>query len=115
MSRMHHPTDCPARDRWADLRAGRVAPAVLAGLAEHLDRCPACRSTLDGLTDPADELLSGLRDATPDPFEGEPECRAVLSRLHALIPGAAETAPAADPAPERLGEYHLLRLLGSGG
>jgi serine/threonine-protein kinase len=51
-----------------DLLADRLAPAAVADLESHLERCPACRTTLDRLAG-GESWAAAVRDELADPAD----------------------------------------------
>ncbi len=96
---------------------GKLPAEALESIAEHVDGCRTCDSTLtamDGLTDPLVERLQGTRDSELPPPESE------LRRLMAMADGIVpEVSSSSGETPaetfSRLGNYELLEQLGKGG
>src|SRR4051812_39233665 len=114
---------CPAVQELSAFYLGKLPPADLQAVADHLDSCPGCRSGLEALEGQEDELVNVLRQAPPaEPFSEEAEGRQVLQRLRALAPEALPPS-LGKSSPDRgeeeplwqLGQYQLLARLGRGG
>jgi serine/threonine protein kinase len=125
-------TACPARDEIAIWSVGRCPAARIEEIAEHLDDCEFCTSSLDSLDTTGDDWERSLRARMPDdPILSEPGCQAALARFAGLViqpprPGRAERTeaePTGDAfraglelaAGTRLGSYEILGRLGGGG
>jgi serine/threonine protein kinase len=117
---------CPSPEEVQQLLSGRVPLEDMEPWLQHLEHCTNCVGLVRELpaTDTINELLKGLDTVT------DPEADVVASliaRLTARGPRAATTAACAAVAhaflapPQsadelgRLGEYRVLRLLGTGG
>jgi eukaryotic-like serine/threonine-protein kinase len=64
------PSRCPPREELERLLDDRLEPAALRRVSEHVAACPACQTSLDGLTaDPGPGASSwhGLAPADPAP------------------------------------------------
>lgn len=83
------------------LRAGPPGGAALDDLLSHLDHCPTC---LDAVRDLPPDPLCSLADRLTEPEA--PAVQALIQRLDHLGHSAA---------PERVGDYRLLHVLGRGG
>lgn len=110
---------CPDRSRLADYRLGKVSFGESETIANHLEACTACGSTIEEL-DRDDPLAAELRNASREgDLPEEPQLKAVLAGLHALPNDSAEPARlpnAADlPAGKQIGAYRIGRVLGRGG
>ena len=97
---------------------GRIEASRVEQIAEHLEGCGDCQSTVVMLGEQSDTFIQQLRlPAVPDSLETEDACQAAVERLAA---GAAETrsgATAALPPSEieQVGPYHIRGQLGVGG
>jgi serine/threonine protein kinase len=101
----------------ADYSTGNLAPSSLNDLAAHLERCPRCLWTLQGLDDSLDPLMLDLRQpVSPQPFDEEAYQR-VIVRLERLWeqPLPPVKGPAEVGVGMRLGPYEILEQLGAGG
>ncbi len=79
--------ECPAERLLTDYLAGRLDGPTHEAVDEHLDACPACQSTADGLEAAVDSSFPGL---TPAPCPTTPENPAFLrlvDRVKALGAG----------------------------
>jgi serine/threonine protein kinase len=87
----------------------RLSPRETIGLEQHLEQCPRCRETLDGLVR-SDRCLKGvrefLRDETPDAVETSAQS---TESLHFLSPTDWPDSMG------RMGTYEVKGILGRGG
>jgi len=96
---------CPASSELSDFLKGRASPDRAAWIAEHLNLCSRCESSLQALEKDADPLLTGLSGS---------------SLLHGqatdpIPPHLMELAKSARGArPTRLGRFEFLEEIGSG-
>jgi hypothetical protein len=120
---------CPQVRELQQLLRGEMAPEASDRCLAHVEQCPSCADSVEGLLD-ADPLVAAVRGR---PTEVAPLGGPVIDlirRLTALagftpapdVPGAAEDDPAAILAPAqapdeigRLGGYRVLKTLGAGG
>src|SRR5438034_967380 len=58
---------CPGREALAALVAGNLSGAGLEAVADHLDRCAACRAVAQELDTGPDPAVAALRRRTPTP------------------------------------------------
>jgi serine/threonine protein kinase len=115
-----HPVDpfcCPTTEVLTDYSIGNLPLSSLNAVALHLERCPHCLRSLQGVDDSLDPLLAELRH--PDGVEllDEAELRPVLERLEGLCSDRQPLldAPAGVRIGGRLGPYEILERLGEGG
>jgi serine/threonine protein kinase len=109
------PSCCPELTELAEFATGGLPRPAFARIADHVERCASCASTLaafDGLADP---LLAHLRqppegDSTTDPYV-PPELLAVARSARGQPP--KNGGPSADK-PRRLDRFELLQELGVG-
>lgn len=113
------------------LAQARLSSEELDRVCRHLEQCPRCLATIEGLHD--DTLTAALRRARPEDLEAADSTvtRELLGRLNRLAPAdptrsltptdeAADVRLCLEPAQAddeigRLGDYRILRVLGSGG
>ncbi len=110
--------ECPTNHQLKALTLGQLSNEDSDALFQHVADCDQCRSELDTLEDTGDSLIDSLRDpAGHANFSGEPDCRlAVIKALGALAISANETATdQLDCMPKSIGEYEIVRPIGSGG
>lgn len=118
------PVQCPPADRLKAFAFGRLPDVDCAAVLEHLGECEACASQLETLDDGEDSLVADLRQ--PDPwgaFGDEPECRTAVIKALGSLAIAGDTSARDTSArntdqevlPRQIGEYEILRSLGSGG
>ena len=110
-------SDCPDWEELAAYLLGKLPPEILDSIAEHVDGCRTCDSTLaamDGLTDPlVDRLQEACDSELPSP---ESELQRLMAMADDMVPKPSSSsgqAPAEDST--RLGNYELLGELGKGG
>lgn len=106
-------THCPDREAWLRFQSGANSADELALLSGHLEACGSCRSVLDSLEEPSDELIAGLRSNTPNPFGSERDCRLAIERIQQFIAPAGHAIPA--ELPTELGSYLIRERIGRGG
>jgi serine/threonine protein kinase/formylglycine-generating enzyme required for sulfatase activity len=116
---------CPSADELSAYLLGTLPGAEAERVFEHLEQCPECEVTLDGLEQAVQEdtLLSRLRcPPAEEPFGREPECQSAVVRAEGLVDrsvserrGPAGVSGAEPTAVGTLGEYQLLEKLGEGG
>ena len=96
-------------DRLKLLVDDRLSPDETIGLEQHLEQCPRCRETLDGLVG-SDRCLEGVReflgDEPADAFEASGHAS---ESLHFLAPSDWPDSMG------RLGTYEVKGILGRGG
>jgi serine/threonine protein kinase len=100
-----------------DYSTGNLPPSSLQAVALHLERCPHCLRSLQGVDDSRDPLLAELRQSDGVEALDDEEFQPVLERLEGLC---SERRPLRDAAAavrigERLGPYEILERLGEGG
>src|SRR5437870_2515511 len=59
-------TPCPAPQRWQEHLDGSLPAPEQAELTAHLDRCAACRLTLEALAAGSDSVMDAARQAQDD-------------------------------------------------
>jgi len=108
---------CPDREELAAYMLGQLPPEIIESIAEHVDACRTCDSTLvamDDLTDPLVERLQEARDSElPSPESELQRLLALAGDMVAKAPFSSKRTPAEDFT--RLGNYELLGELGKGG
>ncbi len=122
---------CPPADDYATMLRGLLDEERSSALEAHLDDCEACRSVLDGLAvDP--RLRAALRAGPPPSTDPPPAADgdSLVARIQDMAhqvsrvsfdPGLSAAglgeggSLAAGPAPDRVGGYRVVRLLGAGG
>src|SRR5438132_13202373 len=107
----------PSQQELAAYGLGKLPDRAAAGVASHLEACPACRQAVAGL--PPDSFLGKVRAARPGGSALPPAPAAARPGAATSLPGAA--AAPADP-PEGLPpvlanhpKFRILRELGRGG
>src|SRR5205809_2449887 len=115
--------DCPPLEQLSDYVVGRLPNGTLDAIAIHLELCPSCDSSVQGIESRAGALLACVGTAPPDsPWMHERQLQHVLERADTLgrelssdtaIPSRPSTSMTSLPA--RLGPYELLEKAGEGG
>ena len=109
--------ECPGEPLLRDYLTGRLDRATHDGIDDHLDVCPACQSTADGLESALDASFSALRPgAAPTPIPDDPAFRKLVDGVKAF--GANSLTYNGEYRRlegEILGNYVLLEPLGAGG
>src|SRR5688572_17765677 len=104
--------ECPPPDQLSAYVIGKLSPELFEGVADHVEGCPSCESSMHLLERLSDPLLSGLRQSVPaDPVLGEPELKAALGRAESM---AHLPASPSGPSVGRLGVYELIEKAGQG-
>ena len=90
-------TSCPSRDQLAAYLLGRLGESSAAeAIANHVERCPECDSSLNHLDHIADPLVLDLRGPAPaECAVPVPELAEVMRRAKAIQPIAPEATPVA--------------------
>jgi WD40 repeat protein len=120
--------DCPDRDALVAFSLGKLPEPDLEAIARKLEACSHCRSNLESLGSPSDELLASLAGPFRDEeLIDESACREMVERAEAMAgesPGGEDDRTREGRAPEEggcevlprtLGQYRLLEKLGRGG
>jgi serine/threonine protein kinase len=140
---MTQATPCPDARRLEQFALGALSEPEIEALAQHLSGCERCLETLQNVQ--AEDTLSeamrssaGDRPAVPQLDQLKERLRAlrrpISAGLEATASGSAESDPAVRPAPEhteelysfltpaqapgelgRLGDFRVLKILGTGG
>ena len=111
-------TDCPSKDDLRSLSMGILSGEDSDILIQHLDDCGACQSALETLNDVEDSLIAGLREnVQADTVDSEPQRDLALAKALGSLALAHESAAveSTDNYPRSIGEYEIVRPLGSGG
>lgn len=107
--------DCPKTDRLREYALGQLPEENSDELADHLRDCPSCQSELDTIADCEDSLIQSIR--TVDSLASlcdEPGCQAAMLAALSAISDRQSTPDDMD-VPNAIGEYEIVRPLGSGG
>src|SRR5258708_115018 len=112
--------NCPDPSCWRAFLEGELPDSEAARLGEHLNDCPACQRTMDGLTEGTGPWLSG---ASEPARQAGPALRRVMDELKDEPEVVAVSEPSLDflgpPARAgqlgRLGPYEVLEVIGRGG
>src|SRR5262245_17323618 len=107
------PTTCPTQAELSAFALGRLSRSALGRIALHVEGCPACETTLQGLDAGADSVLARLRQPA-GAFGSTAEL--VPLPLLAAARAAADSLEAGcrTGAGQRLGKFELLEELGVG-
>jgi serine/threonine protein kinase len=117
-SNMKIAIECPTHQQLKELTLGQLSHQDSDALFEHISDCDRCRSELETVEDARDSLVVSLRDPLEFAnFRAEPECQlAVVKALGALANSEnGQERAAFDRLPKTIGEYDILRPIGSGG
>ena len=110
-------TECPSKDDLHSLSIGVLSGDDSDILIQHVNECVDCQSELETMND-EDSLIAGLRaKLSPDQVDSEPQRDLAMARALGAL-AEAHQSPTTDPDssfPERIGEYEIVRRLGSGG
>lgn len=113
---------CPPRDQLAAFALGDLDDALIEAVADHLDICAACETTVTRLEGESDTFVARFRSPVEmAAFSDEPEFRQAVARIgQEPAAGAADSADASPTAADNLlapefRDYQLLARLGSGG
>ena len=96
----------PPVEKLRDFALGRCGDAELEALAPHVEACPRCQLALEAEVEVEDDpFIARLRAAYAGEWPGGDD-RAATGR---------PDPPPADRAPDRVGDYRIVRAIGSGG
>jgi eukaryotic-like serine/threonine-protein kinase len=110
------PTACPDRDDLEGFLVGKLSGPAFARVADHVEGCADCESTLQALDRLADPILSQLRllsEAEGARAEAMPEELIAVVRSARAARGA-DAWLSAEGECRRLGKFELLERLGAG-
>ena len=125
-----HLQTCPTRDELSAFLAGKLSEADLETVADHLEACQPCQTSVQSLADVADTLVPQLHGPIPIGTEAEdPELQRLLALVKAEVPlptgPVDDSYPATKPPPapgvplpddpRQLDHYQLLEMIGQGG
>ncbi|MCE3017544.1 MAG: protein kinase domain-containing protein [Pirellula sp.] len=111
-------TECPTNHQLKAFTLGQLSNDDSDALFQHISDCDRCRSELETVEDARDSLIVSLRDPVEYAnFRAEPECQlAVVKALGALANSDnGQDRAEFDRLPKTIGEYDILRPIGSGG
>jgi serine/threonine protein kinase len=111
-------TECPTNHQLKAFTLGQLPNDDSDALFQHISDCDRCRSELETVEDARDSLIVSLRDPLEYAnFRAEPECQlAVVKALGALANSEiGQDRTGFDRLPKTIGEYDILRPIGSGG
>lgn len=111
-------TECPTNHQLNAFSLGQLSNDDSDALFQHISECDRCRSELETVEDARDSLIVSLRDPVEHAnFRAEPECQlAVVKALGALANSDnGQDRAEFDRFPKTIGEYDVLRPIGSGG
>jgi serine/threonine protein kinase len=110
-----HTTGCPEPAELAGFATGALPRSVFARIAEHVERCAACTSTLASFDEVTDPFLSRVRQSAAS---DQPACPGVPPRLLAVARSACNRGEAggwlSEGEPRRLDGFEMLQELGVG-
>jgi tRNA A-37 threonylcarbamoyl transferase component Bud32 len=104
-----NPTDCPSRDDLRRFAVGDLSGGALVRVAEHVEHCADCESTLKELDADADPLVSALRQPVGGASPEVPAALLTAAQSAIEIPDAAPVE-----LPRRVGKFELVEELGCG-
>ncbi|MEZ6118708.1 MAG: protein kinase [Pirellulaceae bacterium] len=110
-------TQCPNQDQLHAFSLGQLPGEQSDELVSHLNECPACQAELDTFHNGDDSLIASLQSPSEfDSFQAEPDCQTALAKALGALADADSFAPSlAKLTPQRIGEYEIVRPLGTGG
>lgn len=111
-------TVCPSPDELKALTLGQLPEEQSGPLFEHLRNCSVCRSELETVDDLEDSLIACLRQGDDQAeFAGEPDCQLAVAKALGALAATDQLQRTGLPTdwPEAIGEYEIMRPLGSGG
>ena len=109
--------DCPTNHQLRALALGMLSSDDSDTLFQHIADCDQCRSGLETVEDTGDSLIDSLRDPVSVNFSDEPDCRLALVKALGALANSEEGTRTAefDSIPKSIGEYEIVRPIGSGG
>lgn len=116
--------NCFSHQELSDYCLGTLKPERADNVADHVEQCPDCESTLRELEAQGDTMFSMLlRLQDDDPYLREPELTQAFELAVAILPGPApithatgySTAPSGPIEAQQLRDYRLVARLGQGG
>lgn len=110
---------CLSEQELSEFVQGRISAERVEQIAEHLEACDDCQSTVVMLGEQSDTFIEQLQSpAAPDALEAEDACQAAVERLAARAAegrsGPTATLPSLGQT-EQLGPYRIRGKLGVGG
>lgn len=113
---------CPSRDNLAAYVQGTLSEEAVERVADHLDTCPACETTVEDLERQSDPLVDRLRrPIVGNEYQEEAQCQRAVSLAEAVaeasfaVGTSTKKEPALDSMLQSIREYQLLEKLGEGG
>lgn len=118
---------CPSREELLAFAIGEISVDALVDLAEHLDVCSGCQSTLSQLHVDDDSLIHLVAQAAREPVSWispahEEACRKGIEQFLALGHDASraagdgeETGLSLEAPPKTIGQYEIIEEIGRGG
>ena len=106
---------CPTGVQLKSFYSGELSDEQSGELESHIRDCEKCRTDLDSVAHCEDSLVARLKQTDDQAkFDAEPECQ--VSILRALETLAADRDERLWPnIPSEIGEYELVKSIGSGG
>ncbi|MBC8355707.1 MAG: DUF1080 domain-containing protein [Planctomycetes bacterium] len=113
---------CPTSDELQSFLLGEAVDEVMQAIAEHVDTCLECQTTLDQFSKQDEVLVAELGQAIPVGAEDDAEMQRLLT-LASKLPLASRRRDASseagsefiDESGTQLGQYQLAEKLGEGG
>ncbi|HVC94170.1 MAG TPA: protein kinase [Pirellulales bacterium] len=108
--------DCPTDAELSRFALGDLPRPVLARLAEHVERCPACETALGAIDGLGDTLLRQLRlaDGPAEELAVDEPPGPLLEAARAALRQRPAPGWLSPDGPRRLGKFELLEELGVG-
>jgi serine/threonine protein kinase len=105
----------PSAPELAAFALGKLPEAALAVIADHLEKCPACRKTIESV--PADSFVAKVRSAKPDVSSLPARPARADDTVNVPTTPAAPLVPPEELPPDlaHYAKFRFLRELGRGG
>ncbi len=111
-------TECPSKDDLRSLSLGVLSSGDSDILLQHLDDCRSCQTELETIHDTKDSLIAGLREnVRGEAVDSEPHRDLALAKALGALALVHESQDIEDTDSfiRSIGEYEIVRPLGSGG
>ncbi len=106
---------CPNREDLAAFASGNLPNRSFHRIARHLETCASCEAALGEFDDPADPLLSQLREAASEQSASADSVPAdLLAAVQSLRSTSSSQSEGLTALPRRLGKFELIEELGVG-
>jgi tRNA A-37 threonylcarbamoyl transferase component Bud32 len=108
-------TGCPSKAELSDFIVGNLSKPVLARIANHVEHCEACETTLRALDGWCDSLVAGLRQSSEaDAATVDVVPEHLLAKARSAWGGSQSAGWLSSALTRRLGKFELLEELGIG-